>query len=1097
MIRRADRALDGGEIDNSELIEDLIVIHCVPTLPLVGEMPPPLMGTGIGLNTSDVDLSVIRSSFTVPTGGELSTLTSVADCLDYMSVRTLVNVWEGETRRSMCHDRDYAQAVLRAYIHPAAFHIMNPATDTDDRDQLIAYFLRHAEDAYAIQDNGGYQRGGAGQTGVDHFIMAFVAALCPSKTALMTKSQARVSNLNELAVWGQAGDVGKGGRYESRTGLLANSSYHNNRPFLPEMVGEAQWVIQALDRNDSGDWDASNNTLPSARYCGQNHEIAINSYCMLGLIEKGWEAIFGAPATWNTSNDGYANFVFAERLHTSYDSRMLIIASENLAAWAKPIWDAERATMPEGGTPLAVHGSKPLDLSTEELDQTVSGMSPVFADSGTGMTWDMTNVNQAGTQWTGSVTALTDQEFRFSHDTVQWGAAVSVGTGASGSHTFTGKRYVQYRGTNAAGSAPWSSVWALFDGDFTDSGLTVPKPWYINYMGGAAIPAGNPVNTEAPKIYVHTWDENAGWPEYTSVTGTMAAGLTKLIAGAGLWADGVNLAYQWEYDENGGSEIEISGETAKEYQRTATVISTGTVTRRVRCKITATDDASGLTVVYTPWLTMPEATTVTNDYSTNPLPLFGIRHGYAEWNGGTETIRIYPTTEDTFAGAANKLTGLVIGQNYDFSVVVSARDVGVGSIDGQISDALVTYETTSYASPGSAVTSDNELGGTTTGVLNFTGVIATSSTMYLTTRFRGGVPSNASYIDVTSVTAVPNVVSVPAAMSAPGVTATAVGQITVDRAAAPDDGGATISSYDLRWQENGGGWTTATGITDPDTVDGLSDGVLHNVQTRAVNSEGAGAWSPSGSATTWALPGFMGAPSVVATGETTATITLGTDGTTGGTPITQRNIRWRQGGGSWTTVSDVSAPVNLTSLPADTLIEAENVAVNAVGTGVVWSATGSDTTDEASGPSYTFFDDFSTDTTGDYHAEAEVSIAYSAAKQALGITPTGGGWRGAVTAPNPVTFGNTYRVTVGWDLENGPAPSTGADFQLGSMLAGNADNVQPLTPTITKTSSPGNTTFDIEITNPAWTNLYVKCRWRSVVDQELYVTFIQVEDITP
>jgi hypothetical protein len=92
--------------------------------------------------------------------------------------------------------------------------------------------------------------------------------------------------------------------------------------------------------------------------------------------------------------------------------------------------------------------------------------------------------------------------------------------------------------------------------------------------------------------------------------------------------------------------------------------------------------------------------------------------------------------------------------------------------------------------------------------------------------------------------------TVPAQMSAPAVTATGSDSISVDRAAAPSDGGSTITSYDLRWQEDGGSWVIVTGISDPETVSSLAASTLHNVQTRAVNAVGAGTWSASGSATT-------------------------------------------------------------------------------------------------------------------------------------------------------------------------------------------------------------------------------------------------------
>ena len=97
----------------------------------------------------------------------------------------------------------------------------------------------------------------------------------------------------------------------------------------------------------------------------------------------------------------------------------------------------------------------------------------------------------------------------------------------------------------------------------------------------------------------------------------------------------------------------------------------------------------------------------------------------------------------------------------------------------------------------------------------------------------------------------------PAQMSAPTVTATGSDSISVDRAAAPSDGGSPITSYDLRWSTDEATWTTVAGIADPESVTGLSASTLYYVQTRAVNGVGAGAWSASGSATTNAASGAM------------------------------------------------------------------------------------------------------------------------------------------------------------------------------------------------------------------------------------------------
>lgn len=104
---------------------------------------------------------------------------------------------------------------------------------------------------------------------------------------------------------------------------------------------------------------------------------------------------------------------------------------------------------------------------------------------------------------------------------------------------------------------------------------------------------------------------------------------------------------------------------------------------------------------------------------------------------------------------------------------------------------------------------------------------------------------------------IPITATVPARMEAPTVTATGTDSIRIDLAAAPDDGGSAIMSYDLRWRENDGTWTLVTGIGDPETLKKLAASTLYNIQTRAVNAVGNGAWSISGSTSTEVANGVL------------------------------------------------------------------------------------------------------------------------------------------------------------------------------------------------------------------------------------------------
>ena len=75
------------------------------------------------------------------------------------------------------------------------------------------------------------------------------------------------------------------------------------------------------------------------------------------------------------------------------------------------------------------------------------------------------------------------------------------------------------------------------------------------------------------------------------------------------------------------------------------------------------------------------------------------------------------------------------------------------------------------------------------------------------------------------------------------------------------DGGAAVTSYDLRYirddasDKSADNWTYENALTGTSyTVDGLTNGVMYNIQVRAVNRVGSGAWSATFSETPRNLP---------------------------------------------------------------------------------------------------------------------------------------------------------------------------------------------------------------------------------------------------
>ena len=68
----------------------------------------------------------------------------------------------------------------------------------------------------------------------------------------------------------------------------------------------------------------------------------------------------------------------------------------------------------------------------------------------------------------------------------------------------------------------------------------------------------------------------------------------------------------------------------------------------------------------------------------------------------------------------------------------------------------------------------------------------------------------------------------------------------------PVDNGARITGYELQWREEGNAWSgnVVTGIVGGAyTLEGVTGGETYEARVRARNSAGAGAWSPTGSAT--------------------------------------------------------------------------------------------------------------------------------------------------------------------------------------------------------------------------------------------------------
>ena len=105
-----------------------------------------------------------------------------------------------------------------------------------------------------------------------------------------------------------------------------------------------------------------------------------------------------------------------------------------------------------------------------------------------------------------------------------------------------------------------------------------------------------------------------------------------------------------------------------------------------------------------------------------------------------------------------------------------------------------------------------------------------------------------------TVTVTNEVGEAPGKPAAPTVTAASVSSLTVTWAA-PANAGPAITDYDYRYRTTSpqGTWTEVTGTTITTlsaTIGSLSESTSYDVQVRATNDEGTGAWSDEGSSAT-------------------------------------------------------------------------------------------------------------------------------------------------------------------------------------------------------------------------------------------------------
>ena len=211
-------------------------------------------------------------------------------------------------------------------------------------------------------------------------------------------------------------------------------------------------------------------------------------------------------------------------------------------------------------------------------------------------------------------------------------------------------------------------------------------------------------------------------------------------------------------------------------------------------------------------------------------------------------------------------------------------------------------------------------------------VVTASSTATFTGGLHPNVVSRTQTLTGTQTVTVTvtNVAEPPSAPSAPMVTAATATptQLSVSWSA-PTNTGPAITDYDVQYRAGTTGAFTDAGFDGTGTsttLTGLTPGTAYQVQVRATNAEGTGAWSASGSATTAAnaAPVFSSATTAfnVAENSTTVTTATATDSDSGdvvsyamsGADSATFSLNTSTGAVTFTSAPDYEAPMDVLSV---------------------------------------------------------------------------------------------------------------------------------------------------------------------------------------